>query len=151
MEDKLVNDRIRLIRYGDENSATNRKAREAAFKIAATICEAFSPNYSQGGTGSIWLPHDYSIKLERQLVKHAQYPGISLTGKGNFGFPIYWTCSEETHPDDRMLSLTSTRYLAECIAGGWLPRVVEELETNRGASAAIELAKKLWLHPHLRM
>jgi hypothetical protein len=72
--------------------------------------------------------------------------GVSLTGSGNFGFPIYRASGDKTEPNDHMLSLVPTRCLAERIAHGWLPRVIEILQMRRGTSAAVKLTKELGLY-----
>jgi hypothetical protein len=145
MANKLVNDRMRLIRYGDENSDVNSKARKAAFNIAAAVCKAFFPNYPEGKAESIYLPNDYLIEPKRVFVLGRWSNGVSLMGKGNFGFPIYETSAEGTKPNGHMLGLAPMRCLAECIARGWLPLVVRKLECYRGSDAALRLAKELGL------
>ena len=145
MANQLIDDRMRLVRRGDENSATNRKTREAAFNIASAICKAFLTN-SEERESSISLTDDYIINIGSIYIDRERCQGVSLTGSGNFGFPIYRASGDKMEPNNHMLSLAPTRCLAECIAHGWLLRVIEILQMRRGKNAAVKLAKELGLY-----
>jgi hypothetical protein len=154
MANQLFNDWKRLLRYGDPESETNLKVRAAAFNVVFAISNAFLPDPLTDRiniflTGCFRITTSHIIKPKEWLITEVgmyKYLGFDgrcediyhwwTTDKGDMCFPNNWTTS-----------LDAARIVAEHIANGWLPKVLNALEKQRGRDVAAKLGQELGLYP----
>jgi hypothetical protein len=151
MSNQLLNDRNRLMRYGDRDSEANQKIRKAAFNVIFAICKAFLPGHP---TDSFRILICGQCRIK---IRYMCEPATSLLVE----VEMYELFSRDAHHEDicywhidaggewknvpQSTSLPAARVIAEHLANGWLPKVLEELKERRGREAALKLSQELGL------